>query len=333
VRRWLLILAVLTGSINNYLFYTSMGKKIERPGPVFPEKPIPPEEDPQPEPEKPKPEPPKPIEIEPEYINVPKVSNRVAGDNIYADIMNHARNPVFGYDEDTNAHETTHMINADIRNSNSNGRKVNGFYVQKSKGVIVAEPNMRKSKVVDFLPPSLRSYRYGTYITGQQAWDDTPLYIFDEWTAYVNGGMVSVELVQTGKHKGQWTDAVSGCLDFSIYSIATAMAVAKNDPEYWKTNTQFKNFLIWQLKRANDTYKVGSKMKEFTWDKQDKLLQSLRTAPEAAEMRKFIKENLNNIWLDSEDSIQSGYTDWHKGKTIKLNFIPPFEKEPTPERD
>lgn len=323
MRRIILFVTLIFTSFNNYLLYTSLPKKT-RPGPVFPQKPDQPvDPQPLPEPEKP-PQPPK--QVEPEYIDVPKVSNRVAGDTIYADIMNHARNPVFGYDEDTNAHETTHMINSDIRNGKQGGGKINGFYVQKSKGVIVAEPNMRKSAVVEFLPPSLRSYRYGTYITGQQAWDDTPLYIFDEWTAYVNGGMVSVELVQIGKHKGQWTDAVSGCLDFSIYSIATAMAVAKNDPEYFRSNTQFKKFLVWQLKRAYDTYKVGSKMKEFTWDKQDKLLQSLRTAPEAENMRKFIKENLEGVWLDDSFEAKTNYTDWHKGKTIKLNFIPPFER-------
>ena len=282
--------------------------------------------------DKPKPEEPKPLpppeekkEIVPDFINVPLVSQRVSENSKYADIMNHSRNPEFGHDRMTNAHETTHMINSDIRNSAGSGN--NGFYVIDGKGVVVKEPNIRKRDMIKYLPPELRSYRYGTYVTGQNEWDDQPLYIFDEWTAYINGGAVSVEDQQNGNHQSDWTDAVSGCLDFSIYSIALAMAIKEKDPEYFESNKQFRNFLYWNLKRARDTYDVGSKMKEFTFADQDKLLNNLVSSPAAEGMRKFINENLEGLWLEHKEPVQTTYTDWHRGKHIRLNFIPPFSKE------
>lgn len=254
-------------------------------------------------PTKPKPEPIAPVVpkiVEPTFVDVPVVSQRIKEDSVYADIINHSRNPVLDESRNTNAHETTHMITSDLRNaySQSLGKKVNGFYVMNGKGVILDEPRLRKSDMIPFVPQSLRSYRYPTYVTGQGAWDDTPTYIFDEWVAYVNGGATSIDDVQKGRHKDSWADSVSGCLDFSIYAVSMCMAIEAKDPEYFRSNTQFKNFMRWHLKRAYDVYAVGSKMDEFKWEKQDALLQSLRTSPDAEKMRKFLKDHFNGVWLD-----------------------------------
>lgn len=117
-------------------------------------------------PEPPKPEVPK-VEL-PTFVNVSVVRQRAQESSYYGDIINHSRNPVLDYDRDTNAHETTHMINSDIRNAHTSPRS-NGFYVLEGRGVVIAEPKLRKSAVVEFLPQNLRSYRYSTYISGQGA--------------------------------------------------------------------------------------------------------------------------------------------------------------------
>lgn len=243
--------------------------------------------------------PPPPQQALPEFVDVPIAAENVKEVSLYADIMNRTTRPCTNYDRDTNAHETTHFINSNLRNTRP-GQNYNAFYVLNGKGVFIKEPNCKKDDAIEFLPKNLRSYRFSTYLSGQGAWNDQPLYIFDEWVAYINGGMVSVQDVQQGRYKGQWTDAVSGCLDFSIYSIAIAMAVEKHDPSYFENNKQFTNFLIWNLQRAYDTYKLGSKMKEFTWNKQDNLLKELLTSQEAAPMREFMKKHLKGVWLDAE---------------------------------
>lgn len=237
----------------------------------------------------------------PVFTSVQKFRNH-SGDSVYADVLSHSKDSPFGSANGraTNVHETAHGIHSYLRNKYSRelGKKINGFYVLKSRGVIIEEPNMRKSRIAEFVPQNLRSYRYSTYITGQRAWDDTPLYIYDEWTAYVLGGMTNVDDVKNGNYKGRWTDGVSGCLGFSIYAIATCMAVEKNDPEYWRENEQFRNYTIWLLRQARDTFMEGREMEEFKWDKQDLLFKEFLKSSAAEPMRKFVIENLEGVWLE-----------------------------------
>lgn len=277
-------------------------------------------------PTQPEPEPPQ-RQIKPNMIDVEKVSDRVREDSIYADIINHSRNPVLSHDRDTNAHETTHMINSDIRNSQ--GARKNGFYIPGGKGVVVDEPKFRKRDCIPFLPQSIRSYRYNLYIQGQTDWDDMPTYIFDEWVAYVNGAAVSVEDVENNKHDGQWTDAVSGCLGFSIYAVSIAMACEKNDPNYWNSNQQFKDFIYWHLKRSHEVFEKGHTMQQFKWDKQEKLYANFLNDSAAAPMREFIRKHFDGTWLDGpmaekfkRQGVQANLYDWQlngKNKVVRIN--------------
>ena len=160
--------------VNIYLIYKKVGKLKTPPSPpalTIRANPLPsPKSDPAPEP-------PAPKAVEPQFISVPKV--RDGENSVLGDILSHSRGAPFGdgSGRSTNGHETTHGINSEIRNSHNSQGKVNGFYVLEGRGVVIEEPNMRKSRVAEFVPQSLRSYRYGTYITGQSAWDDTPLYL------------------------------------------------------------------------------------------------------------------------------------------------------------
>lgn len=263
-----------------------------------------------------------PMIEDPDFIVVEKVSNRINEDSLYADIINHSKSPHLQHDRDTNAHETTHSINSVLRNSQGYG--YNGFYLTKDKGFIIKEPSIRKRDLIKYIPVNLRSYRYPTYITGQTVWDDQPLYVFDEWVSYVNGAAVSVEDVETGRHSGSWSDAVSGCLGFSIYSTALAMAVAEKDPDYWQNNVQFKRFINWHLKRSFDIFQKGRYMTEFRWDKQERLYSNLLKDPAAEPMRKFIQDNFDGVWLEGETSSSYGpipeFKDFYGAvKIIKVN--------------
>jgi len=297
MRNLLVALVILMLLLDMGLFFHLQKKMDDRPQTVITQQMIsetqPPSEQPIQEPE------PKP-EVVPEFTDVPKYRD-YEGDSVYADVLSHSSDSPFGngHGRATNVHETAHGIHASLRNTHRrSGTKINGFYVLEGRGVIIEEPNMRKSRVAEFVPQNLRSYRYSTYITGQRAWDDTPLYIYDEWNAYVLGGMTNVDDVNKGVYKGGWTDGVSGCIGFSIYAVATAMAIQKYDPNYWETNEQFRNFTIWELKRARDTFMAGRVMDQFKQEKQDKLLTNLRESPEAAPMRGFINKYLEGVWLE-----------------------------------
>jgi hypothetical protein len=193
-------------------------------------------------------------------------------------------------------HETTHGINAHLRNTFGKPGD-NGFYVLKDRAIILAEPSMKKSQVAAHVPQSLRGSRFSLYITGQTAWDNEPLYIFDEWVAYTNDSFVGVELAKAGKWTYGWTDGVAGTLEFCAYATATALAIEKNDPGYFTKTPQFLEFFAWQLQRAMDIFREGKDLKDFTYDKQDQFYQTLQTASDAAPLRTFISKRFGSTFM------------------------------------
>jgi hypothetical protein len=197
----------------------------------------------------------------------------------------------------TAGHETTHGIQAHLRNYETPASiGWNAFYVLGDKAAFVAEPAMRKSDIAPFIPLPLHGDRYATYITGQTEWDDTPLYIFDEWTAYTNGAEVGVGQVAAGLYTGEWTDAVMGPLEFSVYAIATAMAVQAKDPTYFASNLQFRRFTAWNIARAMARFGQGRTMSQFEWDKQDAYATTMRTDATAEAMRAFARTTWGPMW-------------------------------------
>ena len=230
-----------------------------------------------------------------QWINYPEqqsLSNQSWGDKL-TDIVRHLPsqygNTYYDSDKITHGHETSHGIHAHLRNTENNtGQQANGFYVFDNRAAIIVEPNIRKSHVAAYVPQELRGTRFSLYITGSSAWDDTPLYVWDEWNAYVNGGEVGVDLVNSGKWTYPWRDGVMGQLEFAVYAIAVARAVAEHDATYFAQNTQFKEFLAWNLRRCMSSYREGAAMSAFAWDRQDSYYEALRTSAAAAPIRDFV---------------------------------------------
>lgn len=199
----------------------------------------------------------------------------------------------------TASHETTHGIQAHLRNYEAPQGHYNAFYVLGDKAAFVEEPNMRKSDIKPHIVTGLRGPRYNLYLEQQTEWDDTPLYVFDEWTAYINGAEVGVGQVQAGIYTGEWTDAVMGPLEFTLYAIATAKAVKQKDPTYYANNMQFRCFTAWNIKRAMALYDAGHLMTEFEWDMQEQYATKLRTMPEAEPLREVARELWGADWTQT----------------------------------
>jgi hypothetical protein len=203
----------------------------------------------------------------------------------------------YWFDEPITAgHETTHGIQAHLRNYEAPPGHVNAFYVLGNKAAFVVEPDMRKSDIKPQIVSALRGPRYNLYLEQQTEWDDTPLYVFDEWNAYVNGAEVGVGQVQAGLYTGQWTDAVMGPLEFTAYAIATAQTVKIKDPTYYASNMQFRCFTAWNIKRAMALYEAGRTMTQFQWTTQEQYATKLRTMPEAEPLRATARELWGADW-------------------------------------
>jgi len=233
-----------------------------------------------------------------DFIEVNQVSNIVQENSVYAGIINYSHDPTLDIkNRMTCAHETTHMINAGLRNSLKKGKNINVFYLPTGWACVIEEPNMRKSQVAQFIPSNVRGYRYSTYVTGATEWDNQPLYLVDEWSAYINGAMVGIDDVNNNRYTDGWTDGVSGCLELSLYCVALSMAIEEYDKEYWNNNDHFKSFMKWNLQRAYNTYIIGKDYPQFKWDKQEEFFRRFRESPSTKKMRDFITEHFDGIGL------------------------------------
>lgn len=113
------------------------------------------------------------------------IENRMPPGHIYRDS-----------DKITWGHETTHGINARLRNQYARPRG-NAFYVLGNRAALIQEPPTTLTRVADAVPGYMRGRIYDLYlVNSRQWWDGEPLYMVDEWVAYCNGSAVGMQLGQ-----------------------------------------------------------------------------------------------------------------------------------------
>jgi hypothetical protein len=128
-------------------------------------------------------------------------------------------------------------------------------------------------------------------------WNDRPFYLHDEQIAYVNGGFTGVKQVENGTYKGDWTDGVSGCLEFVVYTCGVLLAIEKNDKDYLKANPDYLKYFNWVVKRSQNIYARGSVMDKFKWKDQDEYLVNLKNDNAASEIRRILKDYCGGTFL------------------------------------
>lgn len=234
----------------------------------------------------------------PKWIDFPQVQQVEQGNDLYCDIKNHCKGYQQYDDKDkvTGAHEMTHKCNSDIRNSHNMsmggpmegrdfpvpyspviynqqqekwvqfpvGGRINGFYVGNSRGIVLLEPSIRKSDAIPFIPQNLRGFRFSTYVSGQQAWDDSPLYLLDEHVAYLNGSKSAISMKLPKSNR-----IIDGAVEFMAYTTGMLMAIKDSIPDALST---FVNWLFTETMHnyqdLNATYGP--------YETQDKLLFNLK---------------------------------------------------------
>ena len=235
------------------------------------------------------------------FLKTSKYRNINDKNSIYKDIMEHSHDVPFGDSggRPTNAHETVHGINAQNRNEyfKQLGYRVNALYCLDGNILLVREPKITMRHVIPFVPEKLRSYRWNLYFVKQlPSWNERSTYILDEWVCYISGGKCAVGDYQNGI-KVEKSDSVSGCLDFSIYAIALAMAVKTHDPEYWEQYPEFKETIKYFLIQAEKTLGEGLDIEEFNSTQQDILYKNLLQDPSSIDIRKFVISEFDGIFI------------------------------------
>lgn len=140
------------------------------------------------------------------------------------------------------AHETTHGINSRIRQMYSG--KVNALFVGSGRAMVLREPRVRLSDVLRFVPSELRGSGAGLYLQQQQSyWQNEPLYVLDEWTSYVNGSLVGLDV---GRPEAL---SIERAVEFGGYATALLCAVEQLDSAYADKDA-LAEFVSWQLARV-----------------------------------------------------------------------------------
>lgn len=248
----------------------------------------------------------------------PSVHKVVEGKSVYADAVNHCktyRNFLVNNSVTSSVHELSHGIASEIRNSRvsfstlddpppgdsykvmlqpvgAQGR-TNGFYLLEDRAIVLEEPNIRKKDCIKYIPPSMRDYRYKLYVQGQTAWDDTPLYIFDEWIAYANGAACVIDL--DTNYKDGSTDYIYGPVEFIAYAVGILMAAdAANS-----LNQKLIDFSLWHFDRVVKLYTAGIKI--LPWAAADKCMDKLKNSPDCKDIRDFLLNKIGFSFNPVED--------------------------------
>jgi hypothetical protein len=145
------------------------------------------------------------------------------------------------------AHETVHGLNSRLRGQVGPG--VSPFYIGNGRYWIVANPKTTLTRVSQQIDPKWRRHIYDLYFRQQlPSWNDTPLYVLDEWTAYLSGAEVSRELwgydaTNTPDDRYAPADILSAQLMYR-YAEALVEAIKIDDPNYkdMENLTSFVNY-------------------------------------------------------------------------------------------
>lgn len=217
------------------------------------------------------------------------LSDRIG--NVLADIESHIHtNHRYRYPNNllTWTHETTHGINANIRDTHKDAYKVNGFYVLKDRALVIYEPRLTIRDVSREVPHSLRGPGYDLYLIQQQGgWNDRPLYLFDEWIAYTNGSECGKEL----NHTGWWFELLQS-VNFSVYCTCVVKLEGGKDP-------LLKDFTKWNIERV-----ISLCGKEVNGEGSDKnptgaaweYIRKVRTSEDSEEFRKSSRSLFGEDW-------------------------------------
>ena len=110
-------------------------------------------------------------------------------------------------DRVTWAHEQTHHLNSVVRNRYAGTGRTNAAYCFGGQAQVLPEPRGLTLSAVARAVTS-RGSLYALYLVQQQRdWNNEPLYICDELSAYTNGAAVGIELSHRSRAAGSLSQA------------------------------------------------------------------------------------------------------------------------------
>lgn len=186
----------------------------------------------------------------------------------------------------TLAHEGTHGANNVIRNRYGGDVRCNAMYVCNNQAIVIGEPGVPLDLVARYLPRNMRGVTYNTYFVGSLSdWRYQTLYLFDEWSSYVNA-------TWAGLQRGQIRSSDSlQMAEFTVYAFVAVAATADNKPDY--DLTQMRGAVAWmcEMRVMPLLRKRGAEAGARHWE-------IFRTSSETAQLRQFVRDYFGEAWTE-----------------------------------
>lgn len=217
------------------------------------------------------------------------------------------------------AHETTHGLNARLRNQrvelvrvhyaleggvpnyyalprpagdydlNVSLGNVNAAYCLEGRYLLLPEPSCRLSQIAQAVPQSWRGMSYQLYLVQQQRyWDGQPLYVLDEWTAYLNGLATALD-AQGGD--GQYSDVLQA-VEFFGYGMVLLAYVSRLS---YGSLAELQRIVGWLGQRTRELYQ-RAKGTRLDSGKLEQHWRAIQEDQSARQLRDWIKQELGNAW-------------------------------------
>ena len=104
------------------------------------------------------------------------------------------------------------------------------------------------SQVASRVPGRERGVNYQHYlVTQQRDWNAQPLYLLDEWTAYIHGAIAARQLGHLEDTNGTRAFAV----EMERYCQIMLYVVAERDPDY-PDMEELEKFIFWNSERLTE---------------------------------------------------------------------------------
>ena len=224
-------------------------------------------------------------------------SGNFHGSAYYKDIMEHThRNArLLGDGWSTEAHETCHgLVNA-MRNLTPADDAF--VYLEGGKGLYVIRPKKVLRQLNAYVSPSFQNEttRFDLYFNKSTDWQD-PLYLFDEWNAYVATTRSATEMVKANQWDGENADPLEGLADFVYFGAVVVTGLQELDPDYMKSNKQFKAAFALlaeeSIKASDEAIKLG-KWPNSKWARR---IEMFRKGPENEKVRSSVRTFMGASW-------------------------------------
>ncbi len=222
------------------------------------------------------------------------------GSAFFQEILSRAQPKLFD-EPATTAHETLHIVHSDMRQKTS--AKDGFFYHRDGKGIYILDPKDNLADVKNHIGSSyqkMAQFNYDTYLVKQlQYWKNTH-YLMDEWTCFLATARTAIEVQMAGKwtekFAGNNVDPLEGLVDLMYFNAASLVSIKKVDPDYLKSNQQYKAAFAMNMEESIAWIKKAATVSY--WDKSEAFakLANLQKADDGAAIRAAIKELLGEAW-------------------------------------